>query len=110
MKKSRLIFYAIFALFHIVLIIFTFYVDSKKNDFGTLFGLLGWLPAAKVGSIIGMILLVIDIIWARASVAASDKANNVLEHELKTLKAKLFDLQEASRNSSVQPGQPNPRA
>jgi hypothetical protein len=108
MKKSRWIFYAIYAVFHIILVIFTFYVDSKRNDFGALLGLLSWLTLAKVGAVIGLILLIIDIVWSRMTNASAEKENGVLQQELQTLKAKLFDMQEASRKP-VQPSQPNPK-
>jgi hypothetical protein len=107
MRKNRWIFYAIFALFHIILVIVIFYVDAKKNDLGMLYGLLGWLWLAKLGAIIGLILLIVDIIWSRISLAASEKSNSLLQHELNTLKAKLFDMQEAQRKST--PQQPNPK-
>jgi hypothetical protein len=107
MRKNRWIFYAIFALFHIILVIVVFFVDAKKNDLGMLYGLLGWLWLAKVGAIIGLILLVVDIAWSRFSLAASEKSNSVLQHELNTLKAKLFDMQEAQRTTA--PQQQNPK-
>lgn len=51
----------------------------------------------KYGAFVGLILLVVDVIWDRSTAKESEKQKDALTHELNTLKAKLFDLQEAAK-------------
>lgn len=51
----------------------------------------------KYGAFLGLILLVVDVLWDRSSMKESEKQKDALTHELNTLKAKLFDLQEAAK-------------
>ena len=97
MKRNRLIFYAVFALFHLFLVIFTIYVESNKNNFGVLTQMLKYISLMKYGAFLGLILLVVDVLWNRNSEKQSEKQKDALTHELNTLKAKLFDLQEAAK-------------
>jgi uncharacterized membrane protein len=99
MTKNRLIFYIIFAVFHLGAFLFTIALD---NNTGILFKMVGWVPAFKWVTLLGLILLIIDVIWVYASQKESVKERAALNHELNTLKAKLFDLQEAARQN---PGQ-----
>jgi hypothetical protein len=108
MKKNRWIFYSLFGLFHLSAFVFTFIID---NNASLLFKMVGWVPAFKWVTLFGLILLLVDIFWVLSVNKESAKERDALQHELNTLKAKLFDLQEASRKSTVQqPGQSNPRA
>lgn len=99
MKKNRLIFYAVFAAFHLFIVFFTIYVDSNKNDLSFLSRIHGWLSLLKYGAMVGLLLLIIDVIWDFASLRDLNRENAALNHEIGTLKAKLFDLQEAAKNS-----------
>jgi hypothetical protein len=104
MKKNRLIFYAVFGAFHLFLVIFTMYIDSQKNDFAFLTHMLGWLSLMKYGAMFGLLLLVTDVVWDLMTNKESEKEKAALSHEINTLKAKLFDLQEAAKGSGSQPG------
>lgn len=99
MKRNRLIFYAVFAVFHLFLVFFTIYVESNKNDFGFLTQMLKYISVMKYGAFLGLILLIVDILWDRSSAKVSEREKDALNHELNTLKAKLFDLQEAAKIS-----------
>lgn len=101
MKKSRLIFYAIFALFHLFLFFFSLYVDSNKNDIQFLLSLQGKIWLLKYGSFLGLALLAIDLLWDWQNARNHTKEKDLLAHEINTLKAKLFDMQEASRDTSL---------
>lgn len=94
MKKNRLIFYAIFALFHIGAFLFTVLLD---NDTSLLFSMVKYVPWFKYGTLIGVLLIISDFIWAWTSIKESEKEKSALSHELNTLKAKLFDLQESAK-------------
>lgn len=106
MKKNRLIFYAVFGAFHLFLLFFTIYVESNRNDFAFLTQMLKWMSLMKWGAIFGLLLLIGDVIWAMVSIRESNKEKAVLTHENNTLKAKLFDLQEAAKQASSQPANP----
>lgn len=97
MNKNRLIFYGIFAFFHLFILIFSLYMDSHKNDFSFLIEMQKNIWMIKYGSIIGVILLVVDVVWLIRDDKQKVKDRKALEHELNTLKAKLFDMQEAGR-------------
>ena len=104
MKKNRLIFYTAFALFHLFLVIFTFYVDANKNDFSFLTKMLGWISVFKWGAVLGLLFLIVDLVWSLRAGSAAGKENAALQHQVDTLKAKMFDLQEEAKN--VRPPQP----
>ena len=99
MDKKRLIFFSIFGVFHLFLVIFTFYIESQKNDLNFLLQVLQWISFMKFGAIFGMLLVIIDVSWSWIINRDSEKEKGVLIHELNTLKAKLFDLQEAAKGS-----------
>ncbi|HET9487069.1 MAG TPA: hypothetical protein VFO54_06530 [Chryseosolibacter sp.] len=100
MKKNRWIFYSIFGLFHLISFIFTVTLD---NNTSLLFKMVKWVPAFKWVTLIGLILLVIDIVWSMRTQKESDKEKMALHHELNTLKAKLFDMQEAANKQNPPP-------
>jgi len=99
MKKNRLIFYGIFAFFHLFILIFSLYMDSHENDVSFLFEMQKKIWMIKYGSIIGVILLIVDFVWLMKDDKQHAQEKKTLEHELNTLKAKLFDLQEAAKKS-----------
>jgi hypothetical protein len=98
MNKNRLIFFSIFAAFHLGAFIFT--VALEKNA-SMLFSMVKFIPWFKYGTLLGLILLIIDVVWSWIINRDSQKERAVLMHELNTLKAKLFDLQEAAKDSSA---------
>jgi len=100
MNRNRLIFYLIFGVFHVFLVIFTFYVDSQKDDFNFLFKILSWMNIMKWGTVLGLILVSIDVIWSWIINRDSQTEKAALTHELNTLKAKLFDMQEAAQKAT----------
>jgi hypothetical protein len=97
MKKNRLIFYAIFGAFHLFLVIFSFFVESNRNDFSFLTQILKMVPLMKWGAFLGLALLITDVVWDLKTSRESNKEKDVLTHEINTLKAKLFDLQESAK-------------
>lgn len=97
MKKNRLIFYVIFGAFHLFLVFFSFFVESNRNDFSFLTTMLKMLPMLKWGAILGLVLLITDVVWDMKTSRENNKEKDVLTHEINTLKAKLFDLQESAK-------------
>jgi hypothetical protein len=102
MKKNRWIFFSIFALFHVAAFIFTVVLDNNTN---LLFKMIGWVPSFKWITLLGVVLLGIDVMWALAIHKEWQKEKAALNHELNTLKAKLFDLQESAAKTPA----PNPK-
>src|SRR5690348_11958290 len=100
MNRNRLIFYAVFAVFHIFLVIFSFYIDSQKDDFNFMLKILNWVSLLKWGAVLGFILVSLDVIWSWIINRDSQTEKGALIHELNTLKAKLFDLQETAKGST----------
>lgn len=103
MTKNRWIFYTFFIVFHVSAFIFT--VALEKNT-SLLFSLVNKVPWFKWITLLGVILLVTDIVWSIIANKEQEKEKSALNHELNTLKAKLFDLQETARNSSNRPQPP----
>ena len=107
MKKNRLIFYLVFAVFHVFLVFFAFYIESNKNDFAFLGQMLKMMSYLKYGAFLGLMFLVADVIWDAVASREHEKEKAALTHEINTLKAKLFDLQETSKVSE-RAGKSNP--
>lgn len=91
MEKNRIIFYLLFVLFHIGAFIFTV---ALGNDSGFLMSMFSWVPYFKWVTLAGLVLVLIDFIWSWAAVKDRQREREALQHEVNTLKAKLFDMQE----------------
>lgn len=91
MRKNRLIFYLIFALFHIGALIFTIRLGNSSSFLMSMFS---WVPYFKWVTLLGLVLVVIDFVWSWTLARQSDREKAALSHEVNTLKAKMFDLQE----------------
>jgi hypothetical protein len=97
MKKNRLIFYAIFALFHLFIFFFSLYMDGQSNNIQFLLSMQKKIWMLKYGSFIGLVLLGVDVIWLLRSEKTHATERMKLESEMLNLKAKLFDLQESAK-------------
>ena len=91
MRKNRVIFYLIFALFHIGALIFTIKLGSDSTFLMSMFS---WVPYFKWITLLGVILVIIDFVWSWIVVSNSNRERAALSHEVNALKAKLFDMQE----------------
>jgi hypothetical protein len=92
MRKNRLIFYAIFLLFHIGAFVFTVILG---NDSGFMMRMVSWVPYFKWITLIGVVLVTIDFVWALVTAKNRDRERAALTHEVNTLNAKMFDLEAA---------------
>src|SRR5262245_35853820 len=93
MSKNRIILYIIFEVFHIGDFIFTILIQ----DFTFLTNIFQHIKLFKFISLFGIILLATDFVWSWIVNRDSQKEKAALTHELNTLKAKLFDLQEVAK-------------
>jgi len=100
MSKNRVIFYIVFALFHVGAFIFTVVLDNNTD---LLFRMVSWVPYFKWITLLGVIFIIADVIWSWIINRDSQREKAVLIKELTTLKAKLFDLQEASSKGTSHP-------
>lgn len=106
MNKRRVIFFTIFGVYHLIILVFTSYIDAQKQDLGVLTSMYGWLHLFKYGAILGLVLFAIDFIWSWRLTKSSEKEQESLTFEINNLKAKVYDLQEANK---PQP-EPDPEA
>ena len=101
MKKPRLVFYIIFSAFHLFLFLFTLYIDSQKQNIQFLLSLQSKIWLLKYGSFLGIVLIATELIWDRKVNRTFIKEKDQLNHELNSLKAKLFDLQESEKAAAL---------
>ena len=106
MSKNRVIFYIVFALFHVGAFIFTVVLDNNTD---LLFRMVSWVPYFKWITLLGVISIIADVIWSWIINRDSQREKAALVQELNTLKAKLFDLQEASSKSAGSSASQAPR-
>jgi hypothetical protein len=66
MNTRRIIFLAIFGLYQVSILVFTIYMESKKNDLNFLFEMFKDISLFKYGAMIGVVLLVIEFLWSRS--------------------------------------------
>lgn len=99
MKRSRFIYYIIFASYHLILFLFTYYVDTERgDDFVFLLDLLHNLTNLKYAFLIGLVLVIIDAIWDWQELRQINKEKERTQQEVNVLKAKLFDIQEENKH------------
>lgn len=110
MSKNRIIFYCIFATFHLFLFFLSLYVDRHSDDVQFLIILQSKIWMLKYGSFLGLFLLGVTVLWDWQNVRAHQKEKDQLNHEINVLKAKLFDIQEEQRKSEYRPSPEPPNA
>lgn len=98
MNKNRIILYIVFAAFHLGAFIFTVILD---NNTSLLFKMVSWVPMFKWITFLGLVILVVDVVWALKANKDATKEKAALTLELNTLKAKLFDLQEVAKTQTT---------
>lgn len=99
MNKRRLIFFSIFGIYHLLLFIFTAYIDSQKSDLSVLLKVSSFISLFKWGALLGLLMLIGDVIWWWLESRSSDKEREASRLENNTLKAKVYDYQESSKGS-----------
>lgn len=109
MNNNRVIFYIVFAGFHLFLFFFSLYVDSQKDNVQFLIDLQSKIWMLKYGSFLGLFLLITNIIWDLRKTKLHKKETDHLNHELNSLKAKLFDMQEEGRKTELRPSPEPPK-
>jgi hypothetical protein len=98
MIRNRLIFFIVFGIFHLGALIFTVMLD---NDTGLLFKMVSYVPSFKWITLFGFFMVVGDFLWFLKDYLVTKKEKAALTQELDTLKARLFDLQEAAKKQNA---------
>ncbi len=103
MKKNRLIFYLVFGALHVFIFLFTIYMDSKKNDFEFLIQLQGKIWMLKYCSFVLLLMMIGNVILHYRDNRRNEKEKQQMNHEINTLKAKVYDFQEAAKTVKQNP-------
>ena len=65
MNKRRVVFLSVFGLYQVTVFLVTVFMESKKNDLSFLFDVFKKISWFKYGALIGVLLLVVEFIWAQ---------------------------------------------
>jgi cell shape-determining protein MreC len=95
MNRKRLLLYLIFVVYQAGAFAFTYMVDGHLD----LLGLLKFIPWFKYIAFLGLLMIVLDITWYFIDWRSNRQERQELKDENTTLKAKLYDMQEASRKA-----------
>jgi hypothetical protein len=104
MNKRRLIFFAIFGAFHLIAFIFTLVLESSATF---LLGLVSYVVLFKYLTFLGLVMVVTDFFWHRYEVKAAQKKEDDARLENNTLKAKVYDMQQAGKSMAEVPPRPS---
>jgi hypothetical protein len=97
MNQRRILFFTIFGTYHLMIFLFTLYMDAQKQDFGLLSKMLYNISLFKYGALLGIVLFAIDFVWAWRDRKFGQKEVDASRHEINVLKAKVYDLQESEK-------------
>lgn len=101
MKNPRKTLIYIFLIFHLVHFIGALYIDARQDDLGFLLSIKGYLPWMKYFALTGLVLFLVAYIAVMRDSRLLRKSVDQAREEHTSLKAKLFDFQEASRKSDA---------
>ncbi|MGK7392527.1 MAG: hypothetical protein ACNS60_19385 [Candidatus Cyclobacteriaceae bacterium M2_1C_046] len=104
MKRGKTIFLIIYLVFHLLLLVSAIVVNLRSEDFEFLFSVRDQMGTMVWFAIIGLVLFIINVIIMSVSNNHHKKKEEELRQEINSLKAKIYDLQDAK--SSVTPTQP----
>jgi hypothetical protein len=108
MKKNRLIFYAVIGGLHLVVLFFSFYMDSQQDNLEFLIRLQKAIWLLKYCSFIIVVLFVSNFVLHIRDNKRHIRENQGLIQEMNVLKAKLYDLQEGAKKTPEVIPQANP--
>ncbi|WP_185153355.1 hypothetical protein, partial [Fulvivirga lutimaris] len=80
----------------IALLVVSIYVNYRSEDFEFLLYLRGKMSMMVYVSALGLVLFFINLIFSGLDARTNSKEKAALEQEVNALKAKMFDLQEAT--------------
>ena len=97
MKKVYLIIFSVLGLFHLGMVLMSFYVNSLFNDnnFMDLLSMAGYVPKMRWVAITGLGLVIVLGIVFLIHIRNFKSKLEALENEKNSFKAKMFDMQAA---------------
>jgi hypothetical protein len=78
-----------------------FIFTLRIQDFTFITRIYQYIGFFKYITFFGIVLIVVDVIWSWIVSRNAKREKDVLSHELNTLKAKLFDLQEVAKEADA---------
>lgn len=100
MKRNRLIFYSVIGALHLLIFLFTLYMDSQRDNLQFLVDLQKIIWLLKYAMFVLITLFVTNFVLHLRDNKRYQRENIQLIEELNKLKAKLYDLQESGRKPS----------
>jgi uncharacterized membrane protein YhaH (DUF805 family) len=91
MKKNRLIFYSVFGALHLLIFVFSLYMDANSEDISLLLNLQGKIGWLKFCSLFLLILFVINVVLHVRDNNRNKRLHDAQLREINELKAKLYD-------------------
>jgi hypothetical protein len=101
MTRRRLIFYGIFGAFHLITFIFTLVLEY--SDASSLFSLIKYIGAFKYIAFLGLAMIATDFVWLWLDNRNTQQKEDAMRLENNTLKAKVYDMQEAGKKTETPP-------
>jgi len=101
MNKRRIIFFAVFGGYHLIVVIFTLFMEARQKDLSVLLGLFDKITYFKYGAFLGLILVIVDFIWLWTETKQTTRKHEELRLENNTMKAKVYDQQEAEKKKAA---------
>ncbi len=101
MNQRRVIFMSIFGLYHLFTLLFVVYIENQK-DLGKLIDLYQKISWFKYGAILGLILFSVELGWTFWDQYQARKKQEGLRLENNTLKAQVYDFQQAAKKQAEQ--------
>ncbi|TRX59014.1 hypothetical protein FNH22_10820 [Fulvivirga sp. M361] len=106
MKNPKSIFFLTYFLFHFGLLVTSIYVNYRSEDFEFLLWMRGHIDWMIYASIFGFILFGVNMILMNLTGRNAKKEASKLRQEANSYKAKMFDLQEATKDGSSEKNTP----
>jgi hypothetical protein len=100
MNKRRLIFLSVFGVYHLASVMVTIFMEANKDDLSLLYGMFAKISLFKYGTLFGLALFVTEVVWTWRDTKNQEKEKEAMRHENNVLKAKVYDLQNASKQST----------
>lgn len=95
MKKGKTLFLIIYLVFHLILLVASIVVNIRADDFEFLFSVRDNMAATVWFGVVGLLLFIANVIIISVSNRNHEKQEESLRQEINSLKAKIYDLQDA---------------
>jgi hypothetical protein len=95
MNKRRIVFFLVFGLYQVAGYLLTLYLEANKDNLSLLYDMFARISLFKWGTLLGILLWAADVAWWRLERRAIEKEQEASRLENNTLKAKVYDLQQA---------------